>query len=139
MLSWSCCPYNKIIIIAFFEIISETVQDVRIELHGGWDYCGGDNVQIHLIQGARECKTNVVYDPYLGQAYWFELGTCKGTTFHVDNPTMNFKIITTTGGDFCPKFVTIYMNGGAQFWSSELNHWHDKKNNDDLFTANKKV
>ena len=62
-------------------MISETVRDVKIELHGGWDYCGGDNVQIHLIQGARECKTDVVYDPYLGKTYWFGLGTCKGKFF----------------------------------------------------------
>ncbi len=116
-------------------MISETVRAVKIELHGDWDYCGGDNVQIHIIQGAREGKTNVVYDPYLGQTYCFELGTCKSTTFHVDTPNINFKIITTTWDDLCPRFVTIYMNGGAQFWSGELDHWHDKKDNDEWFTA----
>ena len=65
--------------------------------------------------------------------------SCKDTAFHVDNPTMNFKMITTTGDDFCPKFLTIYMNGGAKFKSSQMNHWHDYRENDDLFTANKKT
>ena len=121
------------------EIISETVKNVKIELHGGWNYCGGDDLQIHLIQGARECKTNVIYDPTLGETYLFEHGTCKHTAFHVDNPTMNFKMITTTYDDFCPRFVTIYMNGGAKFRSRELDHWHDIQKSDDLFTAYKKT
>ena len=126
-------------IIVFIEIISETVLHVKMELHGEWNYCGGDDLQIHLIQGGRECKTNVIDNPTLGESYWFGLGSCKSTAFHVDNPTMNFKMITTTGDDFCPKFLTIYMNGGAKFKSSQMNHWHDYQENDDLFTANKKT
>ena len=66
-------------IIVFIEIISETVLHVKMELHGEWNYCGGDDLQIHLIQGGRECKTNVIQDPTLGESYWFGLGSCKST------------------------------------------------------------
>ena len=133
------CPYNEIIIIAFIEIISETVKNVTIELHGEWNYCGGYDLQLHLIQGARECKTNVIDETTLGETHWFELGTCKRTAFLVDNPTIDFKMITTTSDNFCPRFVTIYMNGGAKFRSRQLDHWHNYKENDDLFTAYKKT
>ena len=77
----------------FIRIISETVKSVKLSLYGK-NWCGGRNIQIHLIQGARECKTEVIDDPIRGKEYYFGLGTCENTSFHADAPIINFKIIT---------------------------------------------
>ena len=120
----------------FIEIISESVKSVKLSLHKK-NWCGGENVQIHLIQGDwTECKTEVIDETHVGQSYYFGLGTCGNTSFHAERPSINFKIITTDKNDFCPKHVTIGI--GERIFQTELAHyWHDNKNNNKLYTANR--
>ena len=119
----------------FIKIISETVKSVKLSLYGK-NWCGGKNVQIHLIQGARECKTEVIDETHKGQSYYFGLGTCGNTSFHAEKPTINFKIITTHKNEFCPMYVTIGI--GERIFKTKLAHyWHNYKDNNKLYTANR--
>ena len=98
--------------------------------------CGGKNIQIHLIQGARECKTKVIDGIRNGEGYYFGLGTCGNTFFHAEKPTINFKIITTDTDEFCPRYVRIGI--GKRIFETELaRYWHNPKSNNKLYTANR--
>ena len=119
----------------FIKVISETVKSVKLSFYGNF-YCGGYKVQIHLIQGARECKTEVIDETHKGQSYYFGLGTCGNTFFHAEKPTINFKILTTRSDEFCPMYVTIGI--GERIFKTKLAHyWHDHKDNNKLYTANR--
>ena len=114
----------------FIKVISETVKSVKLSLYKKF-WCGGENVQIHLIQGATECKTEVLDETHRGKSYYFGLGTCGNTFFHAEKPTINFKIITTDKNDFCPRYATIGI--GERIFKSQLTHyWHDYKDNHKL-------
>ena len=99
------------------------------------NWCGGENVQIHLIQGARECKTEVIDETHKGQSYYFGLGTCGNTSFHAEKPTIDFKMITTDKDKFCPMWVTIGI--GERIFKTKFAHSyrHNRKNNNRKFTA----
>ena len=100
-------------------------------------HCGGYDVVINLIQGRRECKTDPVRETWAGNNYFFGPGTCKNIFFHAEQPTIDFKLITKKGDAFCPKAVTIDV-GNATFRSKNCHKcWHNKDDNDKLYTAYK--
>ena len=109
---------------------------MKLSLYGK-DWCGGKNVQIHLIQGDwTECKTEVIDETHVGQSYFFGLGTCGNTSFHAEKPSINFKIITTDTNAFCPMDVRIRIGGGI-FETKFDHYWHSHENNNKLYTANR--
>ena len=108
---------------------------MKLSLYGGL-LCGGKNIQIHLIQGARECKTKVIDGIRKGEGYYFGLGTCGKTSFIAEKPAINFKIITTDTNAFCPMDVRIRIGGGI-FETKFDHYWHSQENNNKLYTANR--
>ena len=112
------------------------VGNVNMEVEN-LSHCGGYDVVIHLIQGKRECKTDRVEETWAGKNHFFGRGTCKNIFFHVEQPSIDFKLITKSENAFCLKAVQIEV-GKAIFRSKNCHQcWHNKNNNDKLYTAYK--
>jgi len=108
--------------------VTGKVQRLDLSLHNDLN-CGGDNIYIELSQGEISCETLHKNDFDRGVILsWTgsSLGTCLGKDFNVEQNSLNFKIRSTSGDDFCPNSLTISMDNGYSFKRTGLDDWVDK-------------
>ena len=108
------------------------MQRLDLSLHNDLN-CGGDNIYIELSQGEITCETLHKNDFDRGVILsWTgsSLGTCLGKDFNVEQNSLNFKIRSTSGDDFCPKSLTISMDNGYSYERTGWNDWVDKDKGD---------
>ena len=87
------------------------------------------------------CTTSYSDEWYPGDnVFWknYQLGSCKGKKIDFTNENeIGFKIITTAGDSFCPKYVTVMIGGAIEYKSSYMDHWHDNSDNYKKYIAQK--
>ena len=66
-----------------------------------------------------------------------ELGSCATEEFNILNEVIKFKIRSTDGDDFCPKFLTITTVDGYKYKSDKMDDWVDERKGGHLRTAKK--
>ena len=104
------------------------MQRVDLSLHNDLS-CGGDNVYIELHQGEISCRTSHKrhFDRGITLSWTgSDIGTCLGKDFNVEQESLNFKIRSTSGDDFCPHTLTISMDNGYSYKRTGLDDWVDK-------------
>ena len=109
-------------------LVPGKVQKVDLSLHNHLN-CGGSNSYIELIEGEISCRTSHKVDfdrgtilSWTGSA----LGTCLGKDFHAKKDSINFKVRSTSGDEFCPKSLTVSMDNRDLYEKTGLNDWVGK-------------
>ena len=82
-------------------------------------YCGGSNAYIELIEDDISCETSHKVDFDRGTILSWRgsaLGTCLEKDFHGKKEGLYFRVKSTSGDEFCPKSLTIFMDNGDKYY-----------------------
>ena len=107
------------------------IRNLTLTTHSGIG-CGGYNVWIEFNVGEITCNTSVIPGFDAGNTLlWLGeyLGSCRNLEFDIGLKEVNFKIKSTSGDDFCPKYFFAFMNHGVTFKSAEMFRVYDGDKN----------
>ena len=116
------------------------ITSVKMSTRNDW-LCGGDT-KVEIISPINCITWNEEFERD-DNVYWTSdrLGTCNGKKIDTSKNVIKFKLITTTYfgvlESFCPKYVTFMIDGGIEYQSNYMDHWHDQNDNYKTFYAYK--
>ena len=126
------------------------MESVTLTIDDG-DGCGGYYVHIEASQNNVSCETKITTKSSSFSAgdvlKWTneDLGACNHTKFIKASSEINFKLKTTSGDDFCPENITIFMKDSkgslthkyfvANITRNNGQIWHDYDDSDINYTA----
>ena len=106
----------------------------------GDNYCGGAPTKVEIVSPIH-CTTLYSKKWYPGDnVFWEgdELGSCNETKIDTTNGNeIRFKIVTSSGEDFCPKYLDMIIGRYIEYNSAYMDHWHDWHDNEKEFITKK--
>ena len=115
------------------------ITSVKMSSHDN-NYCGGDPTKVEIVSPIRCTTLNSKEFAKGTNVFWKnnQLGSCNGKKIDTTNEfEIVFKIVTSSGENFCPKYVTVMIGGAIEYKSVYMDHWHDNSDNYKKFIAKK--
>ena len=106
--------------------------------HNGRHGCGGTGLSVILTQGSKSCQTGKIEGFYGGDylkwnSHNKNMGNCSSTKFNLDEPFLNFRLISSDD-NYCPGIFQVNFEHGI-YYDFDITGYYDATNNNKVHSA----